>query len=213
MHCVLFLLITAAIFIDSFDATLDSVLEEMKSPLNISPKQVSEMANNSSEGFAQAMDYVSGGIINISAILVNNTRKFPFNFSAEITANPAVDIVRADGCRKTLLDKLERNCLDKFERFVMQSQSIVDDTQKTRKICCAIADYEKCSLRAYSQTNCGADKEEVQNHIKAVTTFMTFFVSHRSCTEFRGQCAMVSSSRAITVSWIALLPIGLMLIY
>ncbi|XP_035210492.1 uncharacterized protein LOC118184874 isoform X2 [Stegodyphus dumicola] len=185
----------------------------MKSPLNISSKHISEMAHNSSIGLIQGIDFFSGGIINISAILANDTRKFPFDFKTEVTSNSAVDSVRADGCGKILLDKLERSCLDKFERLVTQSQSIVDDAQKTTKICCAIADYEKCSLRAYNKANCGADKEEVQNHINAVTTFMTFFVSRRSCTEFRGQCAMVSSSRAIIVSWMVLLPLGLMLIY
>ncbi|KFM63922.1 hypothetical protein X975_03178, partial [Stegodyphus mimosarum] len=182
----------------------------MKNPLNVSLKQVSEMALNSSEGFAQGMDYFSEGIKNLSAILIEDPNQFS-NFSAEVLSDPTVEIIRADGCRKTLLDKLERRCYDEFEKFVTQSQSIEDDVEKTGKICCAMVDYEKCSLRGYDKANCGADKNQVRDNIKSVTLFMSV-ISSVSCAEFRGRCAEISSATAISASWMALLPLGLMLL-
>ncbi|XP_035223809.1 uncharacterized protein LOC118196457 isoform X2 [Stegodyphus dumicola] len=210
MHCILFLLITAAIFVDASDATSDFVPEEMESPLNIRSKPLPEMADLSSEGFAQGMDYVSRDIKNTHPVTVKDTHQSPFDFSAEDIPDPAM--YRDGGCRRTLLSKSERSCLDKFETSVAESQSIRDDREKTRKICCVIVDYEKCSFRGYEEANCYVDKDEVRNNILATAPFMTFFVSKHACTVFRGQCHLLSSSRAITLSWLALLPFGLMLL-
>ncbi|KFM75200.1 hypothetical protein X975_05329, partial [Stegodyphus mimosarum] len=209
MYCILVLLVTAAIFVDASDTTLDSVLEEMKSPLKIRSEPISETADHSSEGFGQDMNYISGGIRKVNPTSVKDSNEIPFDFSSEVIPDPAM--YREDLCKRTLLAKTERSCLDEFERSIAESQSITDDRKRTRKICCIIVDYEKCSFRGYEKANCRVDKDKVRDNTEAAAPFMTFFLKPHACTIFRGQCHTLSSSSVITFSWIALLPLGLML--
>jgi len=101
--------------------------------------------------------------------------------------------VDANGCDRKQRKHFEDRCDEQYEKVNDQAQEIEDEREKTEAVCCALEDFEKCSLRAYDQANCVTDKAAIRENLKAARLFLTV-IANITCSEFRGQCAYYASS-------------------
>ncbi|XP_054708038.1 uncharacterized protein LOC129217727 [Uloborus diversus] len=105
--------------------------------------------------------------------------------------------IEADGCNKSLLDKLDSMCHDVHEVIIRDNSGIKDKDIKREVACCSLQDLENCKVRAYDRTNCNGRQASLQEDLTIAKHHLDL-TSNITCNDFRGNCENYLSSQGRT---------------